>query len=500
MKKVVISVIAIFPLMVTMRAWALPSQTDVLIVGLQVRGIAAADQEFVELYNTTDKPIDVSAWKLQYKSATGTSWTDKTTLHGSLDAHSHYLLVSDKYPNPPIAALEGQALALDVFNAGLSDSAGHVRIADFVVPTVPVVHDLLAWGTTANAAEGNMPAVAPGSGKGLQRKSSDGKFIDTDNNSSDFELSSSPLAQADPLYVALVIEPIPTPEPAAEPITTAPDPDPSPTGSTTQQPPVTPPSSDDPPSPPAIVLMPPQITELLPNPAAPASDSTDEFIELYNPNDGPLDLKGYKLQSGNTFSYNYTFDVVVLAAHEYRAFLVTQTGDILSNTSGQARLLDSVGIVVGQTDQYGSAKEGQAWALINDPATSSWQWTTTPTPNVPNVLTAEAPKPVGVVKTPTIKAPSSKAPAKTTSAKSTAKPKATTAVKSAKTTTPTTRQVYQDPAATPPPLHSSILAGVGVITLLYAGYEYRYDAANTYRRLQRYRGLRRASRTTSAGR
>ena len=49
-----------------------------------------------------------------------------------------------------------------------------------------------------------------------------------------------------------------------------------------------------------IGLSAPQISELLPNPAGTGNDATDEFIELYNPNDQPFDLSGFVLQTGLT--------------------------------------------------------------------------------------------------------------------------------------------------------------------------------------------------------
>lgn len=372
----------LFVIPTTVHAETIP---DILIVELQVRSAAstgAADQEFVELYNTTSQPVDVSAWKLQYKSATGSTWNDKVTLHGSLDAHSHYLLVSDKFPNPPLASPDGPALALDVFSAGLSDSGGHVRIADMSVPTVPVVHDLLGWGSSANAAEGNTPATAPAGGKSLKRiVDQDGSFIDTDNNAADFQVTDTPSPQADPLYVAPdpTPQPDPTPDPVPDPAP-SPDPDPLPDPNPANDTP--PPTTTDQNVTPTVSLSPPQITELLPNPKPPASDSTDEYTELYNPNDQPMDLKDYKLQTGTTFSYNYTFPHTTLAPFEYKAFYVSETGDVLSNTGGQARLLDPTGAVVAQTNQYDSANDGDAWALVN----GAWQWTTSPTPNAANVL------------------------------------------------------------------------------------------------------------------
>lgn len=478
---------------------ALPAESDVLIVELQVRGTAAmgaADQEFIEVYNTTNKPIDVSTWKLQYKSATGSTWTDKITMHGSIDAYSSFLLVSDKYPNPPSSNPDGPAIGIGVFSAGLSDSGGNIRIVDMVVPAMPVVHDQLGWGSTSNAAEGNAPTSAPAGGKSLHRKiiEEDDSYQDTDNNANDFYINSNPSPQADELYVIPPIDlpPVILPEtPPAPPAPTEPIPDPVDT---------TVPTEELEPTQPVVALLSPQITELMPNPAAPASDSTDEYIEIYNPNDRPLSLAGYKLQSGNSFTYSHTFDTDTLDPYEYKAFLVTQTGNILSNTSGQARMLDPNDVVAVQTGQYESAPEGQSWVLLN----GTWQWTTTPTPNQANVLTAEPLKAVGIVKPPNSKTPTAskpksaiktKTPAKT---KAVAKPKVAAAAKPAKKTTAkkaaSERQVYQDPATSPPKIHTGILAGVGAATLLYAGYEYRHDAVNTVRRFQRYRGLRRAAR------
>lgn len=489
-------------LLVTPSAAAASMPADVLIVELQVRSDAssgAAEHEFVELYNRTDLPINMSSWKLQYKSATGSSWSDKATLHGSLAPHSRYLLVSDKLPNPPAANSDSPALAVATFSAGLSDSGGHIRIVDAIVPTVSVVHDLLGWGSSANAAEGGVPAAAPGGGKSLKRAvDSDGKFTDTDNNGDDFESSIDPTPFADPLYQAPVSDPETLPEIITDPLPSDSIDDSVPPlpEETIPEPPLIP----EPEAIPLPPLVPPAMTELLPNPAAPASDSTDEFIELYNPNDVPLTLDGYKLQSGTTYSYSHTFDSVTMSPREYRAFMVTTTGNILSNSGGQARLLDADGAIVAQANAYAEAYEGQSWSLIN----GAWQWTSSPTPNAENVLTSPV-KAVGVVKAASIKKPAAKKAAAAST--KTTKPKVTAAAKktaAAKTTKPKAlaveRQVYQEPEEAPATLHPGILAGVGAITLLYAGYEYRHDAVNSVRRFRRYREVRRAARASTSGR
>lgn len=504
--KALFSTLFISPMLLAPSVTAVPVPASILIVELQVRGDAVtgpADHEFIELFNMTDQPIDVSSWKLQYKSATGSSWSDKATLHGSLSPGGRYLLVSDKYPNPPTADPDLPALALTTFSAGLSDSGGHVRIVDAVVSAVPVVHDLLGWGTSANAAEGEAPAAAPGGGKSLKRVlDSEGAFIDTNNNRADFEVSSDPTPVADPLYQAPISDPDPLPEIAPGPLPSSPTDEiiPPAPDEITQVPTPIPETEQEVVT---VPILPPVITELLPNPAAPASDSTDEFIELYNPNDVALPLDGYKLQSGTTYSYSHTFNDVSLMPREYRAFMVTATGNILSNSGGQARLLAADGTVLAQTNAYAEAEEDQSWSLFS----GAWQWTSTPTPNGENILTLPI-KHVGVVKAPSTKKTSAKqAAAKKTTAASTktSKPKVAAAKKTAaKASKPKAlaveRQVYQEPEEAPASLHPGILAGVGAITLLYACYEYRNDAVNSIRRFKRYREIRRAARASTSGR
>src|SRR5581483_6407909 len=71
-------------------------------------------------------------------------------------------------------------------------------------------------------------------------------------------------------------------------------------------------ATDDPTSGPVlpvsdIGLAAPVLNELLPNPAAPASDNEDEFIELYNSNSKTFDLSGFRLQVGTRTTHDYVF-------------------------------------------------------------------------------------------------------------------------------------------------------------------------------------------------
>jgi hypothetical protein len=222
----------------------------------------------------------------------------------------------------------------------------------------------------------------------------------------------------------------------------------------------------------------PQISELLPNPAPPGADATDEFIELYNPNSLPFDLSGFALRTGTTTFHNYIFPSgqFILQPHEFRAFYAPQTGISLSNGASQAALLDPSGNMLLQTDAYDNAKDGYAWVY----AEGLWQWTTTTTPNSTNIITTPAPS-----KTTASKARSAAivAAAKTSKSSSSKKPTGTAS---------SGNFVVTEPAHSN--LHPLILAGVGGLAVLYALYEYRNDLANQLYRFRRYRAARREFR------
>ncbi|HSX36747.1 MAG TPA: lamin tail domain-containing protein [Patescibacteria group bacterium] len=229
-----------------------------------------------------------------------------------------------------------------------------------------------------------------------------------------------------------------------------------------------------------VGLVAPEITELLPNPLGTGNDGSDEFVELYNPNIAIFDLTGFTLQVGTTTVHTFTFpNGVVLPAKSFVAFYSADTGLSLSNTSGQAALLDPFGKIVNQTDAYGSSKDGQAWALAND----RWYWTTNPTPAAANVINQLA-------GSSSAKSKSSSAATKASKAKS-----STGQVKGASTTAGNsggTTGNAQDVALTTP-IHPWTLALVAAAALLYGAYEYRLDLANRFVQFRKNRAARRVA-------
>lgn len=223
-----------------------------------------------------------------------------------------------------------------------------------------------------------------------------------------------------------------------------------------------------------IGLAPPQITELLPNPVGTGTDASDEFIELYNPNPKSFDLSGFTLQTGSTTKHSYTFPAsTMLPPSSFVAFYSADTGLSLSNTSGESNLLDPLGALLSQTDPYGTAKDGQSWAL----AEGTWYWTLQPTPGKSNTIA---------------QATTSGSPSSSSSSKkaSTGRVKGTSTSKTS-SASPTSSSVTG--AAQVTPIHPWTLAVVAVLALAYGLYEYRLDMANFVHRLKRHRALGRAN-------
>lgn len=223
-----------------------------------------------------------------------------------------------------------------------------------------------------------------------------------------------------------------------------------------------------------IGLSAPQLSELLPNPVGTGNDSTDEFIELYNPNSKPFDLAGFSLLTGLTATHSYVFPAgTVLAPDSFGAFYSEETKLSLSNTASQVALLDPSGNVISSSDAFSKAKDGEAWSL----AKGKWYWTTQPTPAAANI-----------VKQPVIKRAASKSKAKKPAMRSAG----VAGAKTAKFTTDTTNTSYQqnDQGST---VHVWVLALIGGGALLYGAYEYRHDIANRLFQLRSKLGARRTT-------
>jgi hypothetical protein len=141
----------------------LVSTGHLVLSEIAVKGAMGASDEFVELYNPTAAPIDISLWKLQYKSAAGAFYSDKVTLpiNTVVQPRSYYLVVGAGYA--------GSVPGDFVITATLAfaGDSGHVRIGYPSISTAKAdtnVVDWVGYGPGADTPEGatKAPAVATG--------------------------------------------------------------------------------------------------------------------------------------------------------------------------------------------------------------------------------------------------------------------------------------------------------------------------------------------------
>lgn len=168
--------------------------------------LPAFNQDYVELYNASNSPVDISGWAIEYGSATGTwgSFSDNYYVFpsGTVIAPCSYLLVGGKL----LPTYTGAALPAVDKLANFSASATGGKFALFTslqlnvacgAETPGSLVDKISYGTTTTCAEGTLLGALSSTTAGLRNQ--DG-YVDTNNNVADFTIgtpaprnSSSPI-------------------------------------------------------------------------------------------------------------------------------------------------------------------------------------------------------------------------------------------------------------------------------------------------------------------
>ncbi|WP_411375537.1 ExeM/NucH family extracellular endonuclease [Arthrobacter sp. MPF02] len=179
---------------------------------------AAFRNKFVELYNTSDAPVSLDGWSLQYRSATGTGVpTGVAALSGSIPAKGHYLVQGGSNGTNG-AALPAPDLVTSLNPSGttgtivLARQAAAVALSTGSQVEPAGVADLLGYGSSNTYETQLAPAPSGNSDvKSLNRTNA----VDTNNNAADFTLSATitptPSGGTAP-------EPVPTPDPVGKTI------------------------------------------------------------------------------------------------------------------------------------------------------------------------------------------------------------------------------------------------------------------------------------------
>ncbi|MES2630583.1 MAG: lamin tail domain-containing protein [Patescibacteria group bacterium] len=132
---------------------------------------------------------------------------------------------------------------------------------------------------------------------------------------------------------------------------------------------------------PSITPLPAIVTEILPN--AIGSDTGNEFIELFNPNeDVAVQLQGYKLLVGPALEKVIILTEYILQPGEYKVLTNAEYSYSLLNTSSKVSLQTNAAVLASEVPLYDAPKEGESWANVN----GTWQYTNRPTPGAENLL------------------------------------------------------------------------------------------------------------------
>ncbi|MBP3983193.1 lamin tail domain-containing protein [Pseudoxanthomonas helianthi] len=148
---------------------------------------ATLKSDFIELRNNGATAVDLTGWSVQYASAAGTSWTNKTALSGSIQPGGYYLVKqadgaggTTDLPTPDATgtiAMAGTAgkVALVSNNTALSGAC----------PSGGGIVDFVGYGSTATCAETAPTGTLSNTTAAL--RNGDGS-VDTNNNSADFSI------------------------------------------------------------------------------------------------------------------------------------------------------------------------------------------------------------------------------------------------------------------------------------------------------------------------
>lgn len=340
----------------------------ILIFQVKTEG-STASEEYIVLHNRSESAIDIVGWCIRYSSL-----NDNPGFEICVDVQSSKSVGSGQFVTFGTQAfVDSTNFSVDfIFTGGMAATGGHLRLINDSDQEI----DRIGWGTAINPEwpAGQTPILKPAQHLKNEALSRDLDFPDTDNNFADFS-SRSPvypcpntgILVSDEEYVdefGLCVERFCPNLPDST--TTAPEGYYKPEGET-------------------ICLPLPKenriifITELFPNP--PGNDNGQEFVELYNPNSEPIDITGYRLQVGPSFTKEYTFAGEQIEPGHYAVFKDIETGIVLPNSKGVSlRLIAPAGNTVSESMVYENAEDDVSWALLDD----IWIFTNQITPSQAN--------------------------------------------------------------------------------------------------------------------
>ena len=355
----------------------------VLISEILTRTEDSAFEEFVELYNPNDFEIDISSWRLEYMSSSGSSWSSK--IRGEqhvepnmvIEPKGFYVLATENYHD----AYPDQTVDRTL-SSGSAEGGGHLRLLrpSEEIEDEWIVLDLVGWGSAENIWEDTEPADVPPRGASITRCFEDDAIVNTDNNYLDFVVNEHPMPG----------EGVDCPEQDG-----VEDDDEHESGEGSEEDngekddssgeesdeSEESEGSDGTPIACENVI----ISELLPNPEGPRSNYPREdhaFIELFNPTEDFIPLDNCGLQTSANDNIHW-FEDIELEPGEYRAFYERDTGIMLPvGVGGTVYLLSTDETELDSVTYSENSPEGASWSWFGN---GDWRYSYSPSPNEVNI-------------------------------------------------------------------------------------------------------------------
>jgi len=326
------------------------ASASIVIANIQAGGVGAATQEFIALYNTTATKIDVSNWCLTNKnSVTFACFTTDVGQTRFLPAYGYAIIASTSFA----AAFPSTQFSL-VYTP-ISQSSGSITGGSDAISLVNSsgVVDVHSWTTS----------IAGGMQFERRKVGVEPTIYAGTDTAADWSITTVTSFAPDETETILTVIDVCLNIDGDQGVV--------PEGMEFD----------------AVgdcherVILPLFVTELLPN--AIGADTGNEFIEIYNPNDEPVELSAYKLYVGTNLEGTYDFPIgVLLPSQSYRSFTNSEIAFTLVNSSGKVALKTQDGRAVFETPMYSDLEEGVSWAFIGE----AWEYTYAPTPGSENVL------------------------------------------------------------------------------------------------------------------
>ncbi|OGK16984.1 hypothetical protein A2690_02310 [Candidatus Roizmanbacteria bacterium RIFCSPHIGHO2_01_FULL_39_12b] len=161
-----------------------PSPTPAVIIVInEISSGGDSKDEWVELYNPTDSPINVSGWKISDKNAFDSGGDDTFPTTPSIPSLGYAVVITN---NSTVAGIPSSAITIELVNANIGSGLNNTGDAVHLKNALNVVVDSMSYGNETSVFP--IPPTTPSSSQSLARSPNG-----TDTNSaSDWIIDTTP--------------------------------------------------------------------------------------------------------------------------------------------------------------------------------------------------------------------------------------------------------------------------------------------------------------------